>query len=41
MALLDTGSQIPALTEGFCTGTGLRILPMGNLMRGVSHLKGT
>ena len=29
-ALVDTGSQISALTEGFCTETGLRILLLRN-----------
>ena len=36
MALVDTGSQISALTEGFCSGFGLS-LPLGSLV----HLKGT
>ena len=40
MALVDTGSQISALTEGFCTEMGLRILPLRNLMRDVLRLKG-
>ena len=40
-ALVDTGSQISALTEGFCTEMGLRILPLRNLMKEVLHLKGT
>ena len=29
MALVDTGSQISALSEGFCTEFGLRILLLG------------
>ena len=29
MALVDTGSQISALTKGFCLEYGLRILPWG------------
>ena len=36
-APVDTGSQISALTEGFCTEFGLRILPL----KGLLHLKGT
>ena len=32
MALVDTGSKISALAEGFCTEMALRILPMRNLM---------
>ena len=40
-ALVYTGSQISALTEGFCNGWGLRIFPLRNLMKGVLHLKGT
>ena len=40
MALVNTGSQISALTEGFCTEIGLRILPLRNLMRGVLHIEG-
>ena len=39
-ALVDTGSQISVLTEGFCTEMGLRILSLRNLMKGVLHLKG-
>ena len=39
-ALVDTGSQISALTEGFCNERGLRILPLRNLMEGVLCLKG-
>ena len=39
-ALVDTGSQISALTERFCTDMGLRILPLRNLMRGVLCLEG-
>ena len=34
-ALVDTGSQICALTEGFSNERGLRILPLRNLMEGV------
>ena len=40
-ALVDTGPQISALTEGFCTEMGLKILPLRNLIRGLCHLKGT
>ena len=40
MALLDTGPQISALTEEFCTEMGLWILLLRNLMRGVLHLEG-
>ena len=40
-ALVDTGSQISALTEGFCNERGLRILPLRNLMEGVLDLEGT
>ena len=40
MALVDTGSQISALTKGFCLERGLQILPLRNLMKGVLHLKG-
>ena len=36
MALVDTGSQMPALTERFFTEMGLRILPLGDLL----HLEG-
>ena len=36
MPLVDTGSQISAHTEGFCTEFGLRILPL----KGLLHLKG-
>ena len=32
MALVDTGSQISALTEGFCTEKGLKVLPLRNLI---------
>ena len=39
-ALVDTESQISALTEGFCTKMGLRILPLRNLMKGLLCLKG-
>ena len=41
MALVDTESQISALTDGFCTEMGLRIVPFGNLIGGVLYLKGT
>ena len=37
MELMDTGSQISALTKGLCSEFGLRILPFGGLL----HLKGT
>ena len=37
IALVDTRSQISALTEGFCTEFGLRFLPL----RGLLCLKGT
>ena len=37
MALVDTGFQISALTEGFCTEMGLEILPLRNLMMGGLH----
>ena len=40
MALVDTESQISALTEGFCTEMGLGILPLRNLIGGVLCLKG-
>ena len=39
-ALVDTGSQITAFTKGFCIERGLKILPLRNLMKGMSHLKG-
>ena len=32
MAPVDTGSQISALTEAFCTEKGLKILPLRNLI---------
>ena len=38
-ALVYTGSQISALTEGFCNERGLKILSLRNLMQGVLHLK--
>ena len=38
--LVDTGSQISALTEGFCTEKGLKILPLRNLLRGILCLEG-
>ena len=37
LTLVDTGS---ALTEGYSTEMGLRILPPRNLIGGVLHLKG-
>ena len=37
ITLVDTGSQVSTLTEGFCAEFGLRILPLGSLL----HLKGT
>ena len=40
IVLVDTGSQISALTKGFHTEMGLRILPLRNLMRNVLHLGG-
>ena len=40
-ALVDTGSQISALSEGFCNERGLRIFLLRNLMEGVLHLEGT
>ena len=33
-ALVDTGSQISALTKGFCKERGLKILPLRNLIKG-------
>ena len=39
MALVETGSQISALTEGFCTEMQLKIFPMRNLIRGWLCLK--
>ena len=33
-ALVDTGSQISALTERFCTEIGLRILSLGGFDKG-------
>ena len=38
-ALVDTVSQISALTEGFCIEMGQKILPLWNLIRGVLHLE--
>ena len=38
-ALVDTGSQNSALTAGFYIDRGLRILPLGNLMKEVLHLE--
>ena len=40
-ALVDTGFQISAFTEGFCTEIGLRILPLRNLIGDELHLQGT
>ena len=40
MALMDTGSQISALTEGSCTEMWLKILPLGKLIEDVLHLEG-
>ena len=40
MTLVDTGSQISALIEGFCTEMRLKILPLRNLIWGVLHHKG-
>ena len=40
MALVDIGSQISVLTEGFCTEIGFKILPQRNLIGGVLHLEG-
>ena len=40
MALVDTGSQISALSEGFYTEMGLRILQLRDLIGGVLCLKG-
>ena len=37
-ALVDTGSQISALTKGYCLERGLKIFPLRNLMKGVLHL---
>ena len=39
-ALVDTWSQISALTEEFCTKMGLSILLLRNLIEGVLHLEG-
>ena len=39
-ALDDTGSQISALTERFCTEMGLGILPLGDLIGSVLYLMG-
>ena len=41
MELVDTGSQISALTVGFSMWMGLKILPLRNFYRGVLLLKGT
>ena len=40
MAQVDTGFQISALTEGFHTVMGLKILPLRNLIGGMLHLEG-
>ena len=40
MALEDTGSKISALTEGFCTEMGLKILPLRNLITDMLNLVG-
>ena len=40
MALLDTGSQISALTKGFCTEFGLKILPLRSLLGDVCVSRG-
>ena len=40
MTLVDIGSQISALTEGFCMEMGLKILPLRNLIVVVLCLKG-
>ena len=37
MALVDAGSQVSTLTEGFCAEFGLRVLPPGVLL----YLEGT
>ena len=37
MMLVDTGSQVTTLIEGFSLEFGLKILPLGGLL----HLKGT
>ena len=39
VALVEIGSQISALTEGFCTEMGLKILSLRNLIRGVLCLQ--
>ena len=39
MGLVNNGSQIYGLTEEFCTGMGLRILPLRNLIGGVLCLE--
>ena len=39
--LLDTGSQISALTQMILLERGLKILPLRNLMKGVLHLQRT
>ena len=39
--LVDTGSQISALTESFSTERGLKILPLRNLYMGVLFLEWT
>ena len=40
MALVDAGPQISALTEGFCTEMGLKILPLRNLIGVCCILRG-
>ena len=40
MPLVDTGSQISALTERSCTEIRLRILPLGHLLGGCWILRG-
>ena len=37
MALVETGSQVSTLTEGFCLEFGLTVIPLGGLL----YLKGT
>ena len=39
LALVDTGSQISAITEGFCTEMGLRIFLLRTLIGVVLHLE--
>ena len=40
MALIDTGSTISALTEGFCTEIGLRIHSTEEFVRGCAVSQG-